>query len=74
MRAFFTQQQLGAGAQQHAAVRDGMEVIAGRVLGDQALEQRPAINPFAVVISIRRERTTVHFRRRGEGRRAPPSP
>ena len=72
MRAFFTQQQLRAGAQQHAAVRERhVEVIAGRVLGDQALEQRPAIHPFAGGdINQAREDHFVHFRRRGEGRRA----
>ena len=48
-----------------------MEVKAGRVLGDQALEQRPAIDPFAGGdINQARQDHLVHFRRRGESRRA----
>ena len=46
--SFFTQQQLRAGAQQHAAVGERhVEVKARRVLGDQSLHQRAAIDAVA---------------------------
>ena len=48
VRSFFTQQQLRAGAQQHAAVGERhVEVKAGGVLGDQSLHQRAAVDAVA---------------------------
>ena len=44
----FTQQQFRARAQQHAAIFQWhMEVEAGRILGDQSLHQRAAVDAVA---------------------------
>ena len=72
MRALFTQQQFGAGAEQHAAVfQRHVEVKARRVLGDQPLHQRAAVHVFVGRdINQTRQHHLVHLRRGGKRRGA----